>query len=581
MRFGIYTKRWSTRLSGKDLLSALIQESKSYASFNDLEQLVESHQSLAALPVQPLYLSLKRASQELVAETLPKLSQEQRLVLLDIELWHKDEVNAQQFHHWPEIYAKCKDLEVVQEFAQTTQFLLYLKASFNVYTFDEEDPQYPDHDYFFLTDDNLLLFEYSSELDNVKEVQFIIKNIYAALGVEKAYALLFKTVVNSYSVFQEEAYQEKKERLRDYGFVDYYEALNLRATFPTDKKVDAFIKNKLSSTGNIDPISENQVLHSQAVMAFQNGLETFSEELLRVQDDKRKRFLHFDFIRLINANMGLEDSFVQGSMAINKTAKNTRSFLELGFHYVKSRINDQSLFEVFTFWDLFKVGKSLIEIRRKDVKKCLAHYKLDDQKAEKFLGESLNKLIDAFLDEFPKALRENALLEVTTVENLNLLDQQITFLKEFSPFIQKFYISFEDLIDEGLLSDHFYLNYQVVDIDFEAIILSSFMNFDLGHFHSGNQKKMGVTVSELKEFLSHYFVYENQKSEVSELEKLKKQVLNFQQSFGLDVTGASFVDYMVDLMVNQLEGYEFTRLADEEFKHVGGAILLGPGADKS
>ena len=33
-------------------------------------------------------------------------------------------------------------------------FILFLKARFNIWTFDIEDPQYPDHDYYFLTEDN-------------------------------------------------------------------------------------------------------------------------------------------------------------------------------------------------------------------------------------------------------------------------------------------------------------------------------------------------------------------------------------------------------------------------------------------
>ena len=43
------------------------------------------------------------------------------------------------------------------EFTKSEEFALFLKARFNMWTFDVEDPLYPDHDNYFLTDDQMFL----------------------------------------------------------------------------------------------------------------------------------------------------------------------------------------------------------------------------------------------------------------------------------------------------------------------------------------------------------------------------------------------------------------------------------------
>ena len=65
----------------------------------------------------------------------------------------------------------------------------------------------------------------------------------------------------------------------------------------------------------------------------------------------------------------------------------------------------------------------------------------------------------------------------------------------------------EKIKADGLLNDQFYLNYEVDNIDFEAIMISSFINFAGGHFQESAAGKMGVTISELKTFYQNLNYY--------------------------------------------------------------------------
>ncbi len=144
----------------KDLLSQLLYEAQAYKKFEDIEKLVESGTDLSMIPVQPLYVSLKNTSSDQVAMILPKLSKDQRQALRDIDLWKKDELDPESVYYWIDVYSKCRDEDVVLEFVKSEDFLLGLKNQFTIYTFDVEDPEYPEKDNYFLTEDNLLVVEY-------------------------------------------------------------------------------------------------------------------------------------------------------------------------------------------------------------------------------------------------------------------------------------------------------------------------------------------------------------------------------------------------------------------------------------
>ncbi|MBG59069.1 MAG: hypothetical protein CMJ16_01285, partial [Peredibacter sp.] len=208
----------------KNLLAKIIYEARSYKSFEDIEKLVETGLDLSNVPLQPLYVSLLSTSSEQVASILPKLSTKQRQALLDLDLWKRDAVDVFSFEYWLEVYSKTKEDELIKEFVNNEDFLLYLKSRVNIHTFDVEDPQYPDHDNYFLTDDMLLLIEYSQDYAYANELKYFVRHLYDSMGVENAYSMLFKLINESFSYLQETEYTNKKERLREFGFVDYYDA---------------------------------------------------------------------------------------------------------------------------------------------------------------------------------------------------------------------------------------------------------------------------------------------------------------------------------------------------------------------
>lgn len=563
-----------------DPLTILMRESEAYTQIDQIEKYVEESGDLSALPVQPTYLALRKLPIDKVAEYLPKFSKEQREVFLDIDLWQKDEIDVEHFTYWLKAYALCESEDVRRDFVTSEQFLLYLKSKFNIWSFDAEDPNYPDHDNYFLTDDNLLLFEFDENFEYVDEVRSLVRHLYYELGVENAYTFLFKLVSDSFMTLQEEEYQTRKERMRDFGFVDYMDALEVENPFINIDFLHLYIKKKTPSTGNLDDISKNQNLHNSSLVAFKDHFKKVIDELLKVSDAKRADFLQFNFVRLINARLEYKNALKKGSVAMTRTGAQTKNLVLLGFNYLKSdkirseylpNLPEEGLFTLFDFTDLYKIGNSLIKFNLKDLKKALQVNKFEEEN-EKFLGDYWVDFLDNTFDEPVKfhQAKKDAPQAIIEMEEYELWTYKSRTLRELLPFAGKFFETFQTLKNEGRLQDSYYLNYTVESIDFEALLLSSFANFFLGTYDEKNISKLGLTIDEFQNFTSKVITSDGKFVLTPEL---YKKIQNFSETFGLS-TVFDFNNYLQDLLKAHLEGYEFATMASEDFEHVGGPIIL-------
>ncbi len=567
----------------KDILSQILFEAKSYKTFEGIEKLVDVGTDLSMIPIQPLYISLMGTSTDQIAQILPKLSRAQRQSLLDLDLWRKDVVDVNSFEHWIEVYSKVEDHDLTQEFVTSEDFYLYLKSRVNIHTFDTEEPEYPDHDYYFLTDDMLLLIEYSEEYTYPNELKYLVRMIYSKFGVEVAYTTLFKLINDNFSELQEQRYQIKKDRLRDFGFVDYYEAIEKLHPFASFKQIDNFINKKIQVTANIDLTAQNQSLHSSALVSFDSDMENILKELAKVKDEGRLNYLHFTFIRMVNSTITINDALKGGRIELTRIGKHTRNTMELGLQYVKMKSlesGDKSLFTRFDFFDLYKVGHTLIMLLKNKVKKSLVKTPFESEDFEYFLGAWWNSFLDNSELDIPKVKAYGAALHASEVNNLTVYEywkKDVTLFTESLPFINSFFTMFQKLKADGKLHDEFYLNYEVENIDFESIIISSYINFSLGYFSGTDVNKMGVSISELREFFKEYFIRNDSDGEYFLIPfdnvKMKNSLSEFIEKFGFSSIN-NFGEYFYGILSEHLSGYDFDTLGDEDFKHIGGPILL-------
>ena len=158
----------------------------------------------------------------------------------------------------------------------------------------------------------------------------------------------------------ENEFHLKKERLRDIGFVDYYDALDLDSPFPNIDILINFIKKKSKTEAEISNFGKNQLLPKSSLVSFKEKIGPLEDELQKIKSPKRDDFLRFNFLRLVNGMMELDSSLKEGSVALLRTGSRTKNTILLGLDYLKklaqegsfSIDEESSLLEIFDFSDL-------------------------------------------------------------------------------------------------------------------------------------------------------------------------------------------------------------------------------------
>lgn len=561
----------------RDLFELWTNEAKSYSSLTEIEHLIEDEKSLSGIPVLPLYVVMKSLPDVQLSELLPRLDPSQRAALCDLDIWKRDELNPQTFGTWLAAYAHCSDDETVSEFVKSETFATLLKARFNIYTFDVEEPEYPDHDRYFLTEDNLLLFEYDESFGEVNELKILLRRLYGELGVEHAYTQLFKMVSDSPTVLLEEEYRFKKGRLADIGMVDYFDARELLTSLRTIEQIDLLIKKRTIIKAHLDDFSKNQGLHSSVLNFYEDKDKRLSDLLSMIDDEERKSFLRFNFIRLNNAHFVLNDDLERGSVAIGRAVSLIKTYLSLGLDYLDSSsarirgvaIPDSDLFMLFDFVDLYRIGKSLISIAQVQTKMILAknHFELDE---DSFLGRFYNELVDNLLSDLPKVALSytEKPTPINSVLKLEYLKKYISLLSQLAPLAHEFKKQIDELSSSGKIDDDYYQNYPIKEIDFETLLLTFLANFTNGMMAADGRKKLGLM---LNEYLS--FAEKMMDGDTVLEEKAKPIIKKFIAEFSPQVN-ALFEEYFLVILKEALEGYEFKTMVPDDWKHVGGPILL-------
>lgn len=555
------------------IIRSILAEAKSYSSLEAIEQMIQSGANLSSVPVSPLYMLMRPLEAGEMALYLERLSAEQRQIFLDFDLWQKDELDPEEGDYWIQSYARCPSEEIRQEFVQSYNFLFLLKGKCNIWTFDVEDPQYPDHDYYFLTDDQLLLIEYGPHFPFPRELQLLVRDLYGQMGVEEAYNFLLKTTVDSYLLLQEELYQDKKTRLAEIGHMDYYSALELYSDFKSQGEIQAFLRKK-RSTAVIADEGKGQSLSFVASGGLEDKeIESLDVALTFVDNEKRNEYLRFNFLRLFNGVLALEQSAKEGRLACSRVNKQILFFLKFGKIYIEQSLlseKPQELMKNYDFIDLFRVGRSLIKIQQRKLKRAMTAFNANDEQA--FLGRFFNEFLDDALADIPKHTIsiDGPAKEIVTLEEYDSWQRDIDFLVELLPLGMEYFKAFQDIKQKGLLQDNFYRNYNVEDIDLEAILLSSLAISALGIEENSEAPKLGLTQEEYLKFIKLALSGKEQKA-------TKKNCLPFIEEYlkekKLDKMNG-LKDYLFLLLKEHLEGPDYSSLSDDDFVHVGGPIIL-------
>ena len=202
-----------------------------YAS-SDLRKLLgsaETRSSIRRLPTVQFFFSLKELSDEEIGQLLPHLTEEQWAGILDLDLWTKDQVHVGQFLKWAQFILKAEDA-VARKILRATDPVLWrlaFKRDLGLFARTEEDEfEVGSEQGTFVTPDGMYMVELPEDPEKARLYHQLIIRIYE---LDQEYVLhLFRWASIATSIeLEEDAYQERRRRVEDMGFQDYFDAMEI------------------------------------------------------------------------------------------------------------------------------------------------------------------------------------------------------------------------------------------------------------------------------------------------------------------------------------------------------------------
>lgn len=491
------------------------------------------------------------ASTEEKQLALPLLNRTQRKFLRNHQVWNRDEISLLEVEAYinelqnivPSLLSNkdaSKEQQVLEEFLQSEDFLLYLKAKYTISTFDPEFPDYPEHDHYFLTEDQSFIFIYeldlASEEIDLSVDRALLKSFYMIHGVEQAFQLLSQVIGESFMQQQELGHESTQKMNQELGWPNYYESLEVMAVYQSESAIrsrTSAIKKSLRQIGTTD-----------------------------IEDLPMKYF--YKTLSYYWVGTGLLKHRRASSDALLASVQFVSACIKVGRECAESW-EDIVLNDFYNYFELFKIGHSWYQLIKKDIAKATSTLE-QRGKSSNFLGPNFYESVHIFTQES---------WEIKTKDlasfSFSSWWDHYHWIKEFLSLALPLSAQFNEHVQEFQIREELYVNYRVEEITIEEFFINSIMKFSLDKQKLEKLKGFGLWREEFEDFLKLvrmpssklqfepsklYPFFENYIAECK-LSASKGWKLYFQQIF----------DY-------HLADLEYDSLKDEDFAHVGGVVLF-------
>jgi hypothetical protein len=313
-------------------------------------------------------------------DLLPLTSEEQRCGFIDLDCWRKDSFHMPRFMEWLAAFIHCGPEETVRmaRSVDANVLSLFLKECIQVYVLDPEEarPDLP----LFLTPDDRFGIEIAGEAETAPMARLLLDALFRfdpSLGYDLVDRVYWETRV----LLEEEAYQDKRRRLEEIGFVDYYDALDIY----TEDHTKSHLKYS-PPTRNESPTSST--LPAMFVASLTPG-HYFREALQTIQTAEQAETISQGLAGLANRLLSVY-SVTSGNLEKVKPAlEEMRDTLNLSLEYL-TQSQDTFAAGVLQRHDvqgLFKIGFNLVSPLRDQADRIFRRGNLRLEASEELLLE--------------------------------------------------------------------------------------------------------------------------------------------------------------------------------------------------
>ena len=313
----------------------------------------ENRSQIRRLSVPQLYFGLKELGEHQIQAFLPHITEAQWQGVLDLDLWNRDRANAGKFLFWAAQIIQAEN-PVARKIVRGTdrQLLeLWLKRRIRIEEIVDDDPGPAPKGDFMETPDRSYLVQLPNNPDESRLARALLLKLYE-LGPEETRLWIQESRYRTSIELEETAYQNRKRRIEDMGFQDYFDALDVYTYLPPGTPLPEKTRDKLRAVGSLPStvarMESGPLLLFQAMAAFArpHELEPLMEELFfvcnkilsadRTSPNRTSRVKRAIRKALTGINLGL-DVWSEGNL--NRARDGLRRhYLQSFFHTGYSRL---------------------------------------------------------------------------------------------------------------------------------------------------------------------------------------------------------------------------------------------------
>ncbi len=224
-----------------EMLSPLVGSALRVESKEQLEEFLTRSDAAHVVrnaSFEEVFFTIKHIGVADSLDLLPLLSGKHIRGFIDLDCWRKDTFVRKPFMEWIAAFIQAGPEETMKAISgvDDTVTALFLKDLIHVYEIDRDDP--PTGTQLIFTPDNRFGVEPLHQGEPTTIGMLILDALFKynpPLGTQ----ILTKVRYTTRIELEETAYGNRNRRLEMHGFVDYYDAMSIYATPPTDRKVAA------------------------------------------------------------------------------------------------------------------------------------------------------------------------------------------------------------------------------------------------------------------------------------------------------------------------------------------------------
>ncbi len=371
----------------KRSLSDFLSGSLRIGSRTDLDEFLAEPgpaERVRSAPYQDVFLAIKAVGLADSRELLLLASSEQRRGFIDLDCWRKDSFHMASFMEWMAAYMQCgpEEAAAAARAVDPNLLALFLRNNIRIHALETDEP-FPELP-LILTPDQRFGIEVTGDAEGGPIARLLLDAIFR-LDDSLGYDLIDRVRWDNRVSMEEEAYQSKRLRLEEIGFVDYYEALSIYGEVGTTAAPQ--IQRALQEED--DAHRASSTLPALLVASLAPG-EHLWRALGAIQDSRQAELISQQLAALANRILSVH-SVTAGDLAKVKPAlEEMRDTLNLGLERLTqgraslaaSALKQQDML------GLFRMGFSLLADLRAQADRVMHRGRLRLQGAQRTLLES-------------------------------------------------------------------------------------------------------------------------------------------------------------------------------------------------